>query len=108
MNVLLEAPPSEQSVHDAVRMLMLLLMMSGISAGHALLGFEYHWHGTLEGSRTTIQTCSGSAARFFNHACLFVTTREGTRIPVMCEKRRRASNSSRQLSIPRVRRMVVA
>ena len=53
-NVLPKAPPSEQSVHDAVRMLMLLLMLSGISAGHALLGFEYHWHGTLARSKTAI------------------------------------------------------
>ena len=55
-------------------LLMLLLMLSGSCAGHALLGFEYHWHGTLEGSTTAIQTCSGSAARSnFQSSLSFVT-----------------------------------
>jgi hypothetical protein len=61
MNVLLEAPPSEQSVHVAVRMPMPLQLLSCCFAGHAMHGIEHHLHGTLAGSRAATQTCNGSA-----------------------------------------------
>ena len=60
MNVLLEAPPSEQSVHVAIRMPMPLQLLSCCFAGHAMHGIEHHKHGTLTGSRTAMQTCNGS------------------------------------------------
>ena len=59
MNVLLEAPPSEQSVHVAVRMPLRLL--SCCFAGNAMNGNEHHWHGTLAGSRAATRTCNDSA-----------------------------------------------
>ena len=59
MNVLLEAPPSEQSVHVAVRMPMPLQLLSCFFTGHAMHGIEHHLHGTLAGSRTATQTCNG-------------------------------------------------
>ena len=55
MNVLLKAPPSEQSVHVAVRMPMLL---SCCFAGHAMHGNEQQSHDTLAVSRTAYQTCN--------------------------------------------------
>ena len=61
MNVLLEAPPSEQSVHVAVRMPMPLRLLSCCFAGHAMHGIEHHLHGTLAGSRAATRTCNGSA-----------------------------------------------
>ena len=60
MNVLLEAPPSEQSVHVAVRMPMPLQLLSCCFAGHAMHGNEHQSHGTLAGSRTAYQTCNGA------------------------------------------------
>ena len=60
MNVLLEAPPSEQSVHVVVRMPMPLQLLSCCFAGHAMHGIEHHLHGTLAGSRAAMQTCNGS------------------------------------------------
>ena len=60
MNVLLEAPPSEQSVHVAVRMPMPVQLLSCCFAGHAMHGIEHHLHGTLAGSRAAMQTCNGS------------------------------------------------
>ena len=47
MNVLLEAPPSEQSVHVAVCMPVPLRQLSCCFAGHAMHGIEHHLHGTL-------------------------------------------------------------
>ena len=64
MNVLLEAPPSEQSVHVAVRMPMPLQLLSCCFAGYAMHGNQHQWHGTLTGSRTANQTCNGSAVGF--------------------------------------------
>ena len=61
MNVLLEAPPSEQSVHVAVRMSMPLRLLSCCFAGHAMNGNEHHWHGTFAGSRAATRTCNDSA-----------------------------------------------
>ena len=61
MNVLLEAPPSEQSVHVAVRMPMHCGQLSCCFAGHAMHGIEHHLHGTLAGSRAATRTCNGSA-----------------------------------------------
>ena len=61
MNVLLEVPPSEQSVHVAVRMPMPLQLLSCCFAGHAIHGIEHHKHGTLTGSRTDKPTCNGNA-----------------------------------------------
>ena len=62
MNVLLEAPPSEQSVHVAVRMPMHCGQLSCCFAGHAMHGIEHHLQGTLAGSIAATQTCNGSAA----------------------------------------------
>ena len=62
MNVLLEAPPSEQSVHVAVRMPMPLRLLSCCFAGHAMHGIAHHLHGTLaRGSSAATRTCNGSA-----------------------------------------------
>ena len=61
MNVLLEAPPSEQSVHVAVRMPMPLQLLPCWFTGHALNGNEHQWHGTLAGIKTACQTCNGAA-----------------------------------------------
>ena len=74
MNVLLEAPPSEQSVHVAVRMPMPLLLLSCCFAGHAMHGNEHQWHGTLAGSKTACQTCNGSAERSSHGLSMVVTT----------------------------------
>ena len=63
MNVLLEAPPSEQSVHVAVRMPMPLQLLSCWFAGHAMQSNEHHWHDTLVGITAAIQACNGSAER---------------------------------------------
>ena len=61
MNVVLETPPSEQSVHVAVRMPNALRQLSCCFAGHAMHGIEHRLHGTLAGSRAATRTCNGSA-----------------------------------------------
>ena len=61
MNVVLETPPSEQSVHVAVRMPVPLRQLSCCFAGHAMHGIEHLLHGTLAGNRVATRTCNGSA-----------------------------------------------
>ena len=82
MNVLLEAPPSEQSVHVAVRMPLLLHQLSCCSAGHAMNGIEHHWHGTLAGSRTAYPTCNDAAEGSFHGLSMGVTT-----MTIVCAQR---------------------
>ena len=66
MNVLLEAPPSEQSVHVAVHMLLLLHQLSCCFAGHALNGNAHDCHGTLTGSSTAYRTSNAAAEGSFH------------------------------------------
>ena len=49
MNVLLEAPPSEQSVHVAAHVLMPLRPLSCCFAGHAMHGIEHHFKWAYHG-----------------------------------------------------------
>ena len=56
-----EEPPSEQSVHVAVRMLLLLHQLSCCFAGHGMNGNGHHWQGTLAGRRTAYHTCNDAA-----------------------------------------------
>ena len=74
-NVPLKRPPSEQSVHVAVLMPLLLHQLSCCSAGHAMNGIEHHWHGTLAGSRTAYPTCNDAAEGSSHGLSMGVTTR---------------------------------
>ena len=99
MNVLLEAPPSEQSVHVAVRMPMPLQLLSCCFAGHAMHGNEHQWHGTLAGSKPVCQTCNGTVEGSSQGLSMAVTAwppyalsgvRDGWNAGVKCGKVRRA------------------
>ena len=103
MNVLLEAPPSEQSVHVAVRMPMPLQLLPCWFTGRALNGNEHQWHGTLAarlaGSKTACQTCNGAAEGSSQGLSMAVTAwppyvlggvRAGWNADVKCGKVRRA------------------
>ena len=69
-NVLLEAPLSEQSVHVAVRIPMLLQLLSCWFAGHKMHSNVHHRHGTFVGSRAAIQTCiAGLECSAVAHQC---------------------------------------
>ena len=105
MNVVLETPPSEQSVHVAVRMPMPLQLLSCWFAGHAMHGNEHQSHGTLAGSKTACQTCNGAAEGSSHGLSMAVTAwppyvlggvRDGWNASVKCGKSATSYGDERQ------------
>ena len=73
-NVVHEMLLSEQSVHVAVCMLLLLHKLSSCFAGHTMKCNDHQWHGTLAGSRTTYHTCNDAAVSSSHGLSMGVTT----------------------------------